>query len=212
MNQHVNFPTHIHGHSLDVMIFSNKCDVSSVSPSDAISDQFSVVTDLKIPTDHSHTVSQAITYRKLKVINMEAFKADINNSDLIKNPKFNATELAQQYDSILSTLIDFHAPHATKKISTKPLNPWMTPAILAFKRHGRYLERVWLRYSNALNRFRFSKHIHLCNKQMSNSNCAHYSKLLLSTLVIIGLYGKHLTKSYTAALQCTFQIIPLLQH
>ena len=30
-NQHVNFPTHIHGHSLDVMILSNRCDVLSVS-------------------------------------------------------------------------------------------------------------------------------------------------------------------------------------
>ena len=65
---------------------------------------------------------------------MEAFKADINNSDLIKNPKSNATELAQQYDSVLSTLIDFHAPLATKKISPKPPNPWMTPAILAFQK------------------------------------------------------------------------------
>ena len=118
---HVNFPTHIHGHSLDVMIFSNRCDVLSVSPSDTISDNFSVVADLKIPTDHSHTVPQTITYRKLKAINMEAFKADINNSDLIKNPKSNATELAQQYDSVLSTLIDFHAPLATKKISPKLL-------------------------------------------------------------------------------------------
>ena len=89
----------------------------SVSPSDAISDHFSVVADLKIPTDHSHTVPQTITYRKRKAINMEAFKANINNSDLIKNPISNATELAQQYDSVLSTLINFHAPLATKKIS-----------------------------------------------------------------------------------------------
>ena len=87
------------------MIFSNRCDVLSVSPSDASLDHFSVVADLKIPTDHSHTVTQTITYRKLKAINMEASKADINNSDLIKNPKSNATELAQQYDSVLSTLI-----------------------------------------------------------------------------------------------------------
>ena len=98
------------------MIFSHRCDVLSVSPSDAISDHFSVVADLKIPTDHSHTVPQTITYRQLKAINMEAFKADINNSDLIKNAKSNATELAQQYDSVLSTLIDFHAPSATKEI------------------------------------------------------------------------------------------------
>ena len=167
LNQHVNFPTHIHGHSLDVMIFSKGCDVLSVSPSDAISDNFSFITDLWIPTDHSHTVPQTITYRKLKLINMEAFKADIKNSDLIKNPKSNATELAQQYDNVLSTLIDFHAPLATKKIYPKPPNPWMTPAILASKRHSRYLERVWHRYPTALNRSRLSKQIHLCNRQMS---------------------------------------------
>ena len=115
------------------MILSKGCDVLSVSPSDAISDHFSVIADLKIPTDHSHTVPQTITYRKLKAINMEAFKAGIKHSDLIKNPKSNATELAQQYDSVLSILIDFHAPLATKQISPKPPNPWMTPAILASK-------------------------------------------------------------------------------
>ena len=63
LNQHVSFPTHIHGRSLDVMILSRGCDVLSVSPSDAISDHFSVIADLKIPIDHSHTVPQTITYR-----------------------------------------------------------------------------------------------------------------------------------------------------
>ena len=166
----------IHGHSLDVMILSKGFDILSVSPSDAISDHFSVIADLKIPTDHSHTAPQTITYRKLKSINMEAFKADIKISDLIKNPASN--ELAQQYDSVLSTLIDFHAPLATKKISPKPPNPWMTPAILASKRHRRYLERVWCRYPTALNRSKLSKQIHLCNRQMSKANSAHYSKII----------------------------------
>ena len=109
---------------------------------------------------------------------MEAFEADINNPDLVKNPKSNATERAQQYDSVLNTLIDFHAPLATKKISPKPPNPWMTPAILASKRHRRYLERVWRRYPIALNRSRFSKQIHPCNKQMSKAKSAYYSKII----------------------------------
>ena len=116
LNQQVNFPTHINGHSLHVMIFSKGCDVLSVSPSDAISDHFSVIADLKIPTDHSHTVPQIITYRKLKAINMEAFKADVKISDLIKNPKTNANELAQQYDIVLSTLIDFHASQTEESL------------------------------------------------------------------------------------------------
>ena len=58
----------------------------SVLPSDAISDHFSFIVDFKIPKDHSHTIPQTITYRKLKAINMESFKADIKTSDLIKEP------------------------------------------------------------------------------------------------------------------------------
>ena len=53
---------------------------------------------------------------------MEAFTADMKHSDVIKNPKCNAAELAQQYDSILSTLVDFDASLVTKKISPKPPN------------------------------------------------------------------------------------------
>ena len=54
----------------------------------------------------------------------------------------------------------------------------MTPAILASKRHRRYLEWVWRRYPTALYRSRFSKQIHLCNKQMSKAKSAHYSKII----------------------------------
>ena len=52
---------------------------------------------------------QAITYRKLKAINIEAFKTDITHFELISNPKTNVHGLAQQYDSVLSTLIVLHA-------------------------------------------------------------------------------------------------------
>ena len=144
--------------------------------------------------------------------NVEAFKADINNSELIKNPKSNATELAKQYDSVLSTLIDFHAPLAIKKISPNSPNPWMTPAILASKRHRRYLERVWRRYSTALNRSRFSKQTHLCNEQMSKAKSAHFSKINADHSGDHRSLWQAFNKSYTAALKCSFHIIPPLQH
>ena len=119
---------HGHGHSLDLMICSLGCTVLSVSASDLISDHFSVVANLQIPSNHSRAIPQTIKYRKLQSINMEAFKADILNSDLIRYPK---TELAQQYDSFLHTFINLHAPLVSKTVSLKPPNPWMTPAILA---------------------------------------------------------------------------------
>ena len=87
LHQYVDFPTHIHGHSLDIIICSPECGLLSVSASDLISDHFSVVVNLQIPSNHSLTIPQIIKYRKLQSINMEAFKADIQNSVLIRYPK-----------------------------------------------------------------------------------------------------------------------------
>ena len=115
LHQYVDFPTHIHGHSLDLLICSPGCSDLSVSVSDLISYHFSAVANLQIPSNHSRTIPQTIKYRKLQSINMEAFKGDIPNSDLIRYPKTNATELALQYDSVLNTLINLHAPLVTKK-------------------------------------------------------------------------------------------------
>ena len=47
-------------------------------------------------------ILQGSKYWKLQSINIEAFKADIINSELIRHPITDATELAQQYDSILT--------------------------------------------------------------------------------------------------------------
>ena len=203
------FLPHLHGHSLDRMICCSGCNILSVSASDLISDHFSVVANLQIPSIHSRTIPQTIKYRKLQSINMEAFKADIQNSDQIRYPKTNATELALQYDSVLYTLINLHAPRncfldfavehwfgcraaepgfagdigaievwlidwmVSKKISLKPLNPWMTPAILTSKQYRRYLESVWRINSTALNRSRLT-----IGRQMSKAKSAHYSKII----------------------------------
>ena len=148
------------------MLCSLGCNVLSVSASDLISDHYFDVANLQSPSSHNRTIPQTIKYRKLQSINMEAFKADIQNSDLIRYPKTNANELAEQYDqydSALHTLINLHAQCFPRKISLKPPNSWMTPAILASRRHCRYLERVWRRNPTALNRCRLSRQTHLCN-------------------------------------------------
>ena len=175
-----------------------------------ISDQFSLVANLQIPSNHSRTIPQTMKYRKLQSINIEAFKADIIKSELIRYPKTNATELAQQYDSVRHTVINLHAPLVTKKISQKPPNPWMTPAILASKGHHRYIERVCRRNLTTLNRSRLMRQTHLCNSQMSKAKSVTIPKLLLNILAIMGHYGRHLTTSYTIALKCTFLIMPVL--
>ena len=85
LNQHVNFPTHIHGHSLDVMIFSNRCDVLSVSPpSDAISDPFSFVADLKIPRLELLSKMHAGLFRTKSIVGVYAPKGMVSSTDITK--------------------------------------------------------------------------------------------------------------------------------
>lgn len=178
LDQRVDFPTHIYGHSLDLMIFSKGLDVLSVSASDKISDHFSVLADLNIPSKNSRSVPKTIRYRNLKAINMEAFRTGILNSDLITSPKGNAAELVEQYDTVLRNLLDAHAPLITKTIHPKPPNPWINPDILETKRQRRYLERVWRKNPTALNRSRLTRQTHLCNKLMAKAKSAHYSKFI----------------------------------
>ena len=128
------------------------------------------------------------------------------NSELIRYSKTNATELAQQFDSVLHTLINIHVAPVTIKISLKPPNPWMTPATLASKRHCRYLECVRRRNPTAVNGSRHTSAIDRCQRQ----NRLTIPKLLLNIPAIMGHYGRHLTKSYTFALRSTFLMIPLL--
>ena len=80
--------------------------------------------------------------------------------------------------TVSCTLSSLFLPHwLPKNISLKPPNPWMTLAILASKRHRRYLERVWCRNPTAVNRSRLTRQTHLCNRQMSKAKSAHYSKI-----------------------------------
>ena len=54
----------------------------------------------------------------------------------------------------------------------------MTPAILASKRHRRYLERIWRSNPTTLNRSRLTRQRYLCNRQISKAKSAHYCKII----------------------------------
>ena len=59
----------------------------------------------------------------------ESFHSDILNSYLIKKPEKDISALCQACDSVLSSMLDKHAPVSTKTLPRKPPTPWMTPEI-----------------------------------------------------------------------------------
>ena len=88
--QHVNFPTHIHGHWLDLCITRSVSHiVSSILPSHGLSDHLTVIAELQSDL-HRHTAKKQITYRRINQIDINNFKTDIVKSQLITKPKLSA--------------------------------------------------------------------------------------------------------------------------
>ena len=177
LEQHVNFPTHIHGRPLDLIVTSATSKPDRVFQSDRISDHFMAVAELNILVAEKNE-RKLIKFRKLRSINIEAFKQDILWSDLITKPASNSTDLAEQYNSTLTSILDKHAPLRTKQVSEQSPNPWMTPDIQAAKNQRRYFERVWRRNPTPLNRSRFTKQVHHCNRLMSKAKATYYDSIV----------------------------------
>ena len=97
LQQLASFPTHSHGHTLDLLITSSACTFRSVFQSDRTSDHFTVmgVMSFLVPSPAYH---KTISYRNLKSINLDAFRLDILNSDLIICPADNEVDLSNQYN------------------------------------------------------------------------------------------------------------------
>ncbi|KAK2174584.1 hypothetical protein NP493_793g01001 [Ridgeia piscesae] len=115
--QHVNFPTHIHGHWLDIIITRSSCkNIQTPTVVDGLSDHNTVIANLKVRT--APAVSKHnVFYRAFHSINIAAFMADITTSNLVTHPREHLSELYKQYHQILKTLLDKHAPIKTKSVS-----------------------------------------------------------------------------------------------
>ena len=177
LKQHVNFSTHVHGHWLDLLITKSSCDhVKSVFPADCISDHFAVVSEINISAPVSPR--KTITFRKTTKICMTSFRADILDSSLIKNPKNELHDLCDQYTSVLTSLLDKHAPLQTKKVVEKAPTPWMTSKLLYCKRSCRQLERRWRRSRSGYDRSKYRNYRNLCNRLMTEAKSQYFSNLI----------------------------------
>ena len=110
-------------------------------------------------------------------IDILAFNDDIVKYELITNPKDDLSQLCEQYHTTFKTLIDKHAPIRSKSIKSKPSPPWMSPEIISAKVRRRYLERIWRKSRIQLNRSRYTKKSHFCNRLMNKAKSDFYRNL-----------------------------------
>ena len=101
LRQHVDFPTHIHGHWIDLFITRTACDlIKTVYPSDGLSDHMTVIADVGVKLV-SHPIKKCFSYRRVKSVPPADFISDNKFSALISHPKLTCSELYQQYHTVL---------------------------------------------------------------------------------------------------------------
>ena len=116
-SQHVSVPTHIFGHILDLIITRSTNDLilGPINATLPLSDHFFVECFIRFPSPLIS--SKSVSYRKLKSIDIDAFKSDITLSVLCSNTHWNDLgNLSKLYVSTLSEILDRHAPQKTKTV------------------------------------------------------------------------------------------------
>lgn len=146
LEQHVTVPTHISKHTLDLIItrHSDKICVSSPWTDYLFSDHMPVHCRLRIEKLPFNETK--ISFRKVKSIDMNAFKADLLASDLCTDLlSLELDDLVVRYNSTLLSTLGNHAPLLTKSVTKRPTVPWFTREVKAAKNERRKAERKWRR-------------------------------------------------------------------
>ena len=122
-------PTHKNNNILDLIVTrSSEETVLNLSVNDpVISDHFAVHCTLAIkrPPKAKLTISSC----KLRTIDPDYLRRDICSSAFYNSPSLEITELCDQYDSVLLSIIDKHAPLHTRIITLRSNAPWYSEEI-----------------------------------------------------------------------------------
>ena len=144
LKQHVTAPTHISGHTLDLIItrLSDQLDICSPWTVYLFSDHMPVYSKLQVckpALKRSH-----ITFRKIRSINKKLLRDEISNTDLCKNLlSYNLDSLVNAYNNTLKSVLDHHTPAITKTVIKRPTVLWFNDGVKSAKKEKRRAERKW---------------------------------------------------------------------
>ena len=151
LQQHVTQPTHVHGHTLDLIITRHSDQIVQDPPQTDrfISEHASLL--CKLLHAKPAVTTNVVTYRKLKSVDLDSLKNDLAACGLCQDQSEELSHLTPEgvdallhnYNSTLSRLINRHAPLKKKTLRARPRVPWYNADIDSAKRIRRKGERRW---------------------------------------------------------------------
>ena len=126
LEQHVRGPTHIHGHTLDLVITRKMENIIARPPwvCRYFSDHATVHCDINFSKPAFQI--KKISYRKVKAVDIDCLKGDLALLDLYNGGQgipMSSSELdmlVRNYNASFSSILDHHAPLKTKTVRARP--------------------------------------------------------------------------------------------
>ena len=174
LKQHVTDPTHVSGHTLDLVITRVSDNlVDHVQAQHFISDHAAV--HCKLLLDKPPLPVEELTYRKTKSIDHEQFERDLKASPLLCSPSTSLEDLVCQYDMVLAGLLEKHAPLKRRTITVRQSNPWHSKDIIDAKKLCRRMERAWRNSKLVADRLAFQEKRNVLHDLITSSKSDYYS-------------------------------------
>ena len=136
LTQCIDFPTHLHGHTLDLLLAPSKFStISDLKGSGFISDHEIISCVVDFPSLVT-PMQKVVTFCKYHKLDIDKFRSDLLAIPFVNSTSDDIDLLYEQYMSGLSGLLDIDAPVKTKQL-IKPAPSWITDEYRTAKRMRR---------------------------------------------------------------------------
>ena len=153
--QHVNLPTQIKGHTLD-MVLTRNCElhVSNLLVEDVqLSDHYMISFNVDVEVVKQET--KTITYRNLKGVDTAKFSEELVSKLLQDHGISSFGERINSYNSTVKDMVNDYAPLLTKTIKIVPNAPWFDSEYKTARRARRKAEKKFKKSKSSVDREAF---------------------------------------------------------
>jgi hypothetical protein len=179
MVQHVNFPTHKQGHTLDIVVTfgDNPIITSIVSNEYDLSHHFLI--DFHAAIIPEAKQEKEITYRKLKNIDPETFINNVSEKMDLSSESFG--DNMRTYNKVLRETLDEHAPVKSKTIKVVPNAPWFDGEYASLRKQRRKAEKQYKKSQLPSDKEKYRSLRQQTTQLAHEKKCSYYGEKLEGT-------------------------------
>jgi len=178
LKQHISTPTHTSGHILDLLITKSTTSVSTSGITDFYLSDHKAVTCKISSTVTSSPSRIKKTIRKISAIDIDNFSSDIRASSLFTKPESSLISCCQQFESVITTLLDKHAPPKQIVCRANPTKPFITPEIQQQKKERSRLESIFRLNDSLENETLYKRQAVLVHRMVTKSKSSYFKKVI----------------------------------